>query len=69
MPPPAAPGQADSEDDELDEDYELGELMNEIAMQNFSEKETVADEAMNGDDNEVGELREYLGELQAEFRE
>mmetsp|Transcript_10663 Transcript_10663/g.13217 ORF Transcript_10663/g.13217 Transcript_10663/m.13217 type:complete len:120 (+) Transcript_10663:81-440(+) len=62
-------GAAGGEDaEEEDDDYELGELMNEIAAQNFSEKETVADEAMTGADDEVGELKEYLSELQAEFR-
>ena len=45
--------------------------MNEVAMQNLIERETVADdEAMTGGDNddEVAELRAYLTELQADFK-
>ena len=52
--------------------------MNEIAAQNFSDKETVADDQTmtaalldgveGGDDDEVAQLKEYLTEMQNEFR-
>ena len=49
-----------------DEDNEFGQIMNEIAAQNFADKETVADEAMTEDDcddEEIIQLKEYLAEL------
>lgn len=43
--------------------------MNEVAAQNFAEKDTtMADSAMEGDDEEVAQLREYLAELQSDLK-
>ena len=71
----------DKEDEveDEDDDFELGQVMNEIAAQNFSDKETVADDLTmtaavvegveGGDDDEVAQLKEYLTEMQVEFRQ
>ena len=62
----------DEDDEENNEDNEFGQIMNEIAAQNFADKETIADEAMTGDDRddeEIAQLKEYLAQLQTEFRE
>ena len=61
----AAIGDAQSDEDEQD-DFELGQVMNEIAAQNFAEKETAMgeDEAMEADgDEEIAQLKDYLTEL------
>ena len=67
----AAMGDAQSDEDEQD-DFELGQVMNEIAAQNFAEKETAMgeDEAMEADgDEEIAQLKDYLTELQTEFQQ
>ena len=62
---------AEEDEGDNDDDYELGELINEIVASTFSEKDTDVDMAMAAgadDDEEVAELAGYLTELQAEFR-
>ena len=61
-----------AEASEDDEDYDLGNVLNEIAAtDNFSTADNGQNENDNDgdDDDEVAQLREYFTELQAEFRQ
>ena len=61
-----------AEASEDDEDYDLGNVLNEIAAtDNFSTADNGQNENGNDgdDDDEVAQLREYFTELQAEFRQ
>ena len=55
----------DKEHDE--EDYDLGQVLNEIAATAMESSNQGADGEGGDDDEEVAQLREYLAEMQADF--
>ena len=60
---------SDAEQEEEDDDYELGQVLNEIAQDSTHQGDEAAKTDGNADDEEVSQLREYLTEMQADFKQ